>query len=350
MRRILIGMVLAFASTSALADITSILPLPGGSDTQVQYNDGGLFGGDSGMTYNETTDRLTVSSVTAAWLNVSTMNVSQLAVSQLTSNVGDTQVSFSSAGIIRGDAGLTYSYSTDTLSVSTISATTTVTSTVTANRFTETGSDIGAGQVIYSSAGNLSGDTGMTFDPDTDSLTITTMTATYVSVSSVNVTNQVNMNSKKIVRVATGTAHGDAAIYGQLKVLQVLQYTITGSTASIVNTFVPTSLTGAITPTSTSNKVLLMMTSRSANGTGAKSCTYTFMRNGANILGAQGGTIHQDTDAATIFPLSMVYLDSPGTTSSVTYTVGIMGDTGSTCTMGQTNLTSTLIVAEINGI
>jgi hypothetical protein len=31
---------------------------PGGSDTQVQFNDGGLFGGDAGLTYNKTTDSL----------------------------------------------------------------------------------------------------------------------------------------------------------------------------------------------------------------------------------------------------------------------------------------------------
>jgi len=33
---------------------------PGGSDTQVQFNDGGSFGGDAGLTYNKTTDSLTI--------------------------------------------------------------------------------------------------------------------------------------------------------------------------------------------------------------------------------------------------------------------------------------------------
>lgn len=33
---------------------------PGGSDTQVQYNDAGAFGGEADMTYNETTNTLTV--------------------------------------------------------------------------------------------------------------------------------------------------------------------------------------------------------------------------------------------------------------------------------------------------
>ena len=46
---------------------------PGGSDTQVQYNDGGAFGGDAGLTYNETTDALTVNGVlnTPASINFS---------------------------------------------------------------------------------------------------------------------------------------------------------------------------------------------------------------------------------------------------------------------------------------
>ena len=34
--------------------------LVAGSDTQLQFNDGGTFGGDSGLTYNKTTDTLTV--------------------------------------------------------------------------------------------------------------------------------------------------------------------------------------------------------------------------------------------------------------------------------------------------
>ena len=36
---------------------------PGGSDTQVQFNDGGSFGGDSALTYNKTTDTLTTTNL-----------------------------------------------------------------------------------------------------------------------------------------------------------------------------------------------------------------------------------------------------------------------------------------------
>jgi|14_taG_2_1085336.scaffolds.fasta_scaffold07893_2 hypothetical protein len=34
---------------------------PGGSDTHVQFNDGGAYGGDAGLVYNKTTDALTIS-------------------------------------------------------------------------------------------------------------------------------------------------------------------------------------------------------------------------------------------------------------------------------------------------
>lgn len=44
---------------------------PGGADTNVQFNDGGTFGGDSGFTYNKTTDVVTV----AGAVNMETANI-----------------------------------------------------------------------------------------------------------------------------------------------------------------------------------------------------------------------------------------------------------------------------------
>ncbi|HIO04384.1 MAG TPA: hypothetical protein EYN08_02020, partial [Gammaproteobacteria bacterium] len=39
---------------------------PAGSDTQIQFNDGGSFGGDSGLTYNKTTDTLSATRLSAS--------------------------------------------------------------------------------------------------------------------------------------------------------------------------------------------------------------------------------------------------------------------------------------------
>lgn len=65
--------------------------VPGGANTQVQFNDAGLFGGDAGFTYNKTTNTLAVTSnitagnnITGANLSVSNANVTNtLVVSQI---------------------------------------------------------------------------------------------------------------------------------------------------------------------------------------------------------------------------------------------------------------------------
>lgn len=49
---------------------------PGGADTQVQFNDGGSFGGDSGLTFNKTTNALSVGGATVT-INAPALNVTQ---------------------------------------------------------------------------------------------------------------------------------------------------------------------------------------------------------------------------------------------------------------------------------
>lgn len=41
------------------------ITIPGGSDTHVQYNNGGVFGGDSTHTFNDTTKVETVQEISA---------------------------------------------------------------------------------------------------------------------------------------------------------------------------------------------------------------------------------------------------------------------------------------------
>jgi len=77
---------------------------PAGSDTQVQFNNAGAFGGDAGLTYNSTTDALSVTgSVSVAGSALSPPGGS------------NTQVQFNNSGVLGGDAGLTYNSATDAL-------------------------------------------------------------------------------------------------------------------------------------------------------------------------------------------------------------------------------------------
>lgn len=54
------GQVPVYNSTTGKWEAGSVTSSPGGSDTQVQFNDGGAFGGDAGFTYNKTTDTATL--------------------------------------------------------------------------------------------------------------------------------------------------------------------------------------------------------------------------------------------------------------------------------------------------
>ena len=59
---------------------------PGGSNTQVQFNDGGSFAGDSGFTYNKTTDELTVGSVTTTGSSPNLSAAGNLGITTTASN------------------------------------------------------------------------------------------------------------------------------------------------------------------------------------------------------------------------------------------------------------------------
>jgi hypothetical protein len=67
---------------------SSVTATPGGSDTYVQFNDAGTLAGDAGMTYNKTTDSLTLAGTLSANALVSTTN----------------SISLSSASIVRSGA------------------------------------------------------------------------------------------------------------------------------------------------------------------------------------------------------------------------------------------------------
>jgi len=71
---------------------------PGGANTQVQYNNGGLFAGDSGFTFNDTDDRLTV-------VSASTTNLTSSYASSTNAFFGNLSVG-SLSGVLKATAGV----------------------------------------------------------------------------------------------------------------------------------------------------------------------------------------------------------------------------------------------------
>ncbi len=114
-------------------------------------------------------------------------------------------------------------------------------------------------------------------------------------------------------------------------VLQVVQATSTTVDTTSNTGFVATSLSVSITPTSSSSKILLFSTATVGMDT-LNIAKYAFARNGTIINdGGQGwgASYFQPTSTADSgVPWSETYLDSPATTSAITYAVYFGVDSG----------------------
>ena len=113
-------------------------------------------------------------------------------------------------------------------------------------------------------------------------------------------------------------------------VLQVVQaYTNSGATTTTSATYVATTLSGSITPSSASNKIYIIFSGgvyQATNGNGY----YGIFRNGSNIANNQihNAIINQWSTQGGSF------LDSPATTSATTYAIYMRSATGSTTYWG----------------
>ena len=133
----------------------------------------------------------------------------------------------------------------------------------------------------------------------------------------------------------------------QNKVLQVVQSTYSTQTSTTSATYVTTGQSSSITPLSTSSKILVLC-SFPAQSAASQNMNVTLFRGtvagtdlapGANGFGYwSGGTV------VLVGTFSMIYLDSPSTTSATTYTAG-MKTTGGTiyAQVGSTIGTMTLM-------
>ena len=146
----------------------------------------------------------------------------------------------------------------------------------------------------------------------------------------------------------TGTVSGA----GGGKVLQVINSTLASQAVTQSGTFVDTSLAVTITPSSTSNKVLLTMNANMYHGTGGAQAYVTIYRgnassgtnlgNGTKGFGAAHNAAYADKNT-----VCASYLDSPSTTNAQTYTVAILLDGSGYSYLNVNGEMSTLTAMEI---
>lgn len=139
---------------------------------------------------------------------------------------------------------------------------------------------------------------------------------------------------------------------GAFRVLQVVSASTSTPATSSVTTYADTGLTASITPSSTSSKVLVIATSATPAKTAGDSNNVLNLRlmRGATVL-----TSHLDmlrTNTAVINYSSadtIVWLDSPATTSATTYKVQLANGVAASLVAVQTaNSESSIILMEIS--
>ena len=107
-------------------------------------------------------------------------------------------------------------------------------------------------------------------------------------------------------------------------VIQVVSATINSENSTSSTSFVSTGLAVSITPTSSTSKVLVLVNGCSFGVSGTAEGYWTVDRAGTNIGNGTGGfgrTWNAGVANFTFTPAAISYLDSPATTSSITYTV-----------------------------
>ena len=148
----------------------------------------------------------------------------------------------------------------------------------------------------------------------------------------------------------TGTIAAAALPAGSVLQVVSASYNTANSTSSA--SYVTTNLTASITPRSASNKILVIATLPTALGSSTYQITATIYRGATNIALSGGspngfGASYSPSAGTLHANLSMLFLDSPATTSSTTYTIYYASTNGGSVTTFQNNETGTITLMEI---
>ena len=129
-------------------------------------------------------------------------------------------------------------------------------------------------------------------------------------------------------------------------VKQVVQASINSEVSTTSGIFVTSGISVNITPSSSSNKVLLFF-----NGVGGTNDTdgnyFTFYRDSTNLGGGNGHVRMRGVSGGFESGISMCELDSPSTSSQISYAV-YFAKSGGTTTISTTNTISTITAIEIS--
>jgi hypothetical protein len=138
------------------------------------------------------------------------------------------------------------------------------------------------------------------------------------------------------------------------RIVQTVQDSFPGvTTATTSSTFVSTAITKSITPSSTTNKIRVTITVHLQSASNATEAIATILRGATNIAPqGDGFAAVYDTAGSPRSLQTMVWVDSPASTSPVTYTVAIRSADGATTVNvgggGASRAAQTVLLEEIS--
>lgn len=133
-------------------------------------------------------------------------------------------------------------------------------------------------------------------------------------------------------------------------VIQVVQGTLTTTASTTSSTYIASGLTATITPSSASNKIIVMVNGGKCYISASQYIPCTLYRNGSEIGASARYVVGEGNPVGTNH--SFCYLDLPSTTSAVTYAIYYRSSGGATAyfsdapsSTGQVNITLMEIAA-----
>ena len=147
-----------------------------------------------------------------------------------------------------------------------------------------------------------------------------------VSTTAMTMAVPIAMGSNKITGLAAGTTSGEAVRYEQVGVREALVRASTGVLASTTSgTFADTGVTGSITPSATTSRVLVLVSINirlDCDATEEMICDCNIVKDSTEVaLFRRCFALKGNNNDSTQANVSFSYIDSPATTSATTYKV-----------------------------
>jgi hypothetical protein len=331
------GQVLTSNGTT-LSWVTPTTTSPGGSNTQVQFNSSGSFGGSANMVF----DGSTLTTLNSAYTGTLTGGTGVV-------NLGSGQFYKDASG----NVGIGTSSPSVKLDVSqSVNASATIRLT-NSNAGTSSSSGLnvsnGTSGGQFTIAGTSYGGYGAWLASETMAYAGTNLVLMADSGSGVikfaagGNGEKMRIDSSGNVKLSTAStsilnSSGRPMLNQTGGILQVVNAALTGSVSTSSSSMVDTGLTATITPSSTSSKILVLVTLNQISCDNASLTLIAVTRNGSTfVYNSSGGnaTSYQafasgggQSNNRQLTAGSLTYLDSPASSSALTYKVRIANNSG----------------------